>query len=111
MGLKGKRNKVEVLRFEASQLPCFVAVYLLALPLGLTHLAATRTGILLFTASLLPPASLPPSSHVLALLEEGQVATPEFSCFSVLDYFMWFPVFIPGRSLGRAASSPSPLGP
>lgn len=59
---------------RASQLPCFVAVSLLA-SLGLSHLATTRTGVLLFTDSLLPPASLTPSS--LALLEEGQVATPE----------------------------------
>lgn len=76
MGLKGKRNKVEVLRFE----PClsaslFCCRFLLALPLGLPHLATTRTGISLLTASLLPPASLTPSS--LAPLEEGQVATPE----------------------------------
>lgn len=60
---------------RASQLPCFVAVSLLALPLGLSHLATTRTGVLLFTDSFLPPASLTPSS--LALLEEGQVATLE----------------------------------
>lgn len=60
---------------RVSQLRCFVAVSLLALPLGLSHLATTRTGISLLTASLLPPASLTPSS--LAPLEEGQVATPE----------------------------------
>lgn len=110
MGLKGKRNKVEVLRFE----PCLSAsLFCCRFPVGapgpvpLGHNQNRRLAV-----HRLPPSSGLPDSFFPGTAGRGAGGHPGgFSCSSVLDYSAWFPVFIPGRSLRRAASSPSSLLP
>lgn len=99
MGFRGKRTKAEVLGFE--HMPVLLLHWLCLC--ACSGLVMSRTGSLLFMASLLPLAFLTSSVPAYAGSAVGGAAATSggFSCSSVLDYSMWFPVFTPGRIRGQ----------